>query len=341
MSQHHGRARAGKTSAVVPLAIVLVAGAAVAPAACAFQSHGLDEGTTSGGGAPSGPGSGGAAATTGSVGGASVGSTASSVAASSAAASVAASSAVASSSSSTTASSSSGGPTSEGVSCNAIYTAHPSAQTGLHWIDPKNTGTPYQVYCQMITGGSDTGGWTLTLKIDGTLGTFAYGAAPWTDTTSFGTPDLDKTEAKLPSFYEVAMVNVRVGMLASDNVTRWLTLPDSLGGGGNTLKEVVAAGPKTTAGNAAWEGLVPGVATEPNHCDEGFNLVGFNFHLRLGFTEDNSTNCGSPNVYVGFGPDWQAAAGGNLDGPTSGNFRDTFGGFAHAVIPTWGYVLVR
>ena len=40
-----------------------------------------------------------------------------------------------------------------GVSCKAIRKSTNAQNNGEYWIDPKGTGTPFKVYCDMKTDG--------------------------------------------------------------------------------------------------------------------------------------------------------------------------------------------
>ncbi|MDB4935039.1 MAG: hypothetical protein JWP87_2011 [Labilithrix sp.] len=220
-------------------------------------------------------------------------------------------------------------------SCDEIKTTYAGAADGIYTIDPDGVGPilAYSVYCDMT---NDGGGWTLAAKADGTKATFTYAAALWTDTSSFGTAALDATEAKLPSFNNLAFTNVRI-IMNTGLVSTSAVIPRTA----TSLSTAFLTAFPSTLGRAAWKALVPNSSLQPNCNVEGFNSntsdIGHS-HVRIGIIgNEGGDGCGSPDSFLGIGgagyPCGGSATVGNIAGcsPDNGNVN----------IASFGYVFVR
>jgi hypothetical protein len=230
------------------------------------------------------------------------------------------------------------------VSCMAWLTASPGSASGVYdLID--GTGAIYQAYCDMESGdgtdGGVAGGWTLALKIDGTnSAALDYDDPLWTNEMALAAddPDLDTSEAKLPSFWNVPMTELRVGMI-EDGVTRWLAVPVAIAGGPVTLLYLIQSGtPQTMLGRGAWEGLLAVGSLQTNCAWEGINADSL---VRIGIVADDSGDCQSPDSFIGFGAVDAAAGRFTAPSPPSGNIAEWSPDHGDQTITTFGYVMVR
>jgi hypothetical protein len=239
------------------------------------------------------------------------------------------------------------------TSCLDWLTAHPEATSGIFLLRDA-TGNTYDAYCEMASasggGAADAsdagdagdagpsgppGGWTLVLKVDGTMGTFAYGNPLWTSADAYHAtmPELDMNEAKLASYWSVPFKELRLGMI-DGNATRWLIVPLV----GTSLLNLVNPGTPTVTqvGNGAWEGLLANGSIQHNCNWQGINPLG---RLRIGLIGDESDNCltsPSADSFIGFG-----STGFEGNSPDCGNIaRDTPDNGVQTT-PTFGYVMVR
>ena len=172
------------------------------------------------------------------------------------------------------------------------------------------SGVPYEAYCEMEAYG---GGWTLALKVDGTSETFSYHSDLWTtdELYSPGAADLDKTQAKLPSFNDLPFSQLLVGLNPATSgdetaATRWLPVAVAA----SSLLDVFASGEylPTHEGRASWKGLVPNSALQCN-CDmEGLNVATSPDHgmVRIGIVANDQQDCSSPDSRLGIGGAGQA-----------------------------------
>ena len=187
------------------------------------------------------------------------------------------------------------------------------------------------------------GGLTLLAKLDGRLTTWAYNSALWTSINTYndgGSVALDLTEVKTNAFNVMPITRLRVGMAPFDgSAPRWLDLP--LGSTFSSLQALIASGSPvaTSAGRAAWKGLVGPAASLQLYCNaEGINPSENGAVARIGLLANNENDCSSPDSVVGLGvglPEHfgsYAATVGNI-APWQGNDN----GFA--VIQMFGYIL--
>lgn len=230
------------------------------------------------------------------------------------------------------------------ASCKDWLAANPAAASGVYQL-VDGMGNVYEAYCHMdCDDGGDTGGWTLALKIDGTiLGTLYYGDALWTNATALNPdkPDLDMNEAKLASFWSVPLTELRVGMNES-GTTRWLIVPLPVPGGvPASLLNLVTMGsnaPQTNLGRAAWEGLLSNGSLQTQCKWEGINANGM---IRIGIVDDESGDCQSPDSFLGFGALPASSNQFQSPSPPSGNIAEYSPDNGNQTTTTFGYVMVR
>lgn len=231
-------------------------------------------------------------------------------------------------------------------SCAAIKSTFPALPNGAYTIDPDDGGplTPFRVFCDMTDGD----GWTLVLKADGALTTFAYDNPLWTNEAVFNptSTDLSKNEAKFRSFAELPVKELRLSMV--DGGTARTLVLDAVG----TSLRALVSGPKTTTtvGRAKWLSLVADPALQTFCNDEGLNIdytattLGPKIRLRIGIVGNQETDCSSPDSFLGFGSSISSFyCFGDVDpGLVVGNLAGTTcGAPANRTTRTFGYVFVR
>jgi hypothetical protein len=185
------------------------------------------------------------------------------------------------------------------TSCSALKTDAPSTASGVYWIDPDGagSGSAFQAYCDMTTNG---GGWTLVMKANGNNTTFTYGAAAWTDTTTYnsGSPGFDTTEAKLLSFNTLPFSSMMVGMTDA-GATRYL----NFGVGAQTSARSMFAGGHIASGvnRTTWKALMANGSLQP-YCNlESINSSSGYSSVRIGISSNQENDCGSNDSFIGIG----------------------------------------
>ncbi|MEM1347014.1 MAG: MopE-related protein [Myxococcota bacterium] len=201
----------------------------------------------------------------------------------------------------------------------SLHNAGPNGTSGVYPLqDPR--GNDFRAFCDMR--GDE--GWTLALKDRGDTSSLNYDDPLWTNGVTFfeDLADLDAQEAKLRSFNDLPLTEVKLAMT------------DDLSPGDKLLSEfqelVVSrrapsllnvfqpgSSTSTSAGRDAWKALLPGSSLQ-DHCDrEGFNISAGNTRVRLGILSNNETNCSSPDSRLGIGG--KGSACGQDDDLSAGN----------------------
>ncbi len=190
-------------------------------------------------------------------------------------------------------------------SCKALLAKNPDTPSGPYDIDPDGSGPQgtYKTYCDMQAEG---GGWTLMMKIDGTLSTFDYSSDYWRDKNLLNeaSADLEQVEAKFVSFYTIPVQSLRIGMFRGGDL-RWLTID-------------INEKPKITAydifshqyrivtniGRDAWLLLINNATVQTPTFVEGLNirplLKDFG-SVRIGALANEQTDLTSPDSAIGIG----------------------------------------
>jgi hypothetical protein len=217
--------------------------------------------------------------------------------------------------------------------------------SGVYELDPDAEGPadPYMNYCDLETEG---GGWTLVLKSNGDSPAFHYNSAEWTTDVPYQPDeyDLDRTEAKLPSWSLVGFTEVLIGMEAPiggglDPVSLTTVSIDVMG---TSLYDVISPGSyvQTSIGRPAWLSLMQGASLQDNCDKEGFNVTnddpGDWHNVRIGILGNNEDDCSSTDSRLGIGGTGTAC--GTLDAAT-GNFVGCSGSDQNTL--SFGAVFVR
>jgi hypothetical protein len=226
------------------------------------------------------------------------------------------------------------------LDCYSLHTANRALGDGIYKLDPDGAGgaAPFDAYCDMTTSG---GGWTLLMKVDGSLTTFTYASSLWTNPTPYQ-PDscaLDEvSETKSAGFATMPFTAMRVGMFDfTDAHTRWLELEHA----NNSLLELFTSGYQPLAeGRDAWKSLVASPSLQPNCNMEGFNVdAPYGVGTRIGIVSNQENNCGTPDSRIGIGT--QGDNCGQDTNHSSGDEARCGGDAGDVSIATFGYVMVR
>lgn len=202
-------------------------------------------------------------------------------------------------------------------SCAAIHAANPALPSGGYDLD--TAGVTWRTYCDMD---HDGGGWTLLLKADGRVPTFAFDAPIWTDDALIAPApvDLSLTEAKLAGYSILPIAELRVALAPSDAPDDTNTVTSPLAA--DSLAIAIGSGFAPLAvSRDAWLALVPGAVLQ-EHCNlSGVDAAGADAEharVRIGIVANQEDDCGTPDSFVGVGAFEAKTA------VTTGAFCDSF-----------------
>ncbi|CAB4026477.1 Hypothetical predicted protein [Paramuricea clavata] len=166
------------------------------------------------------------------------------------------------------------------------------------------------------------GGWTMVMKIDGSLNTFKYSSSYWTNKTTYNDTDygrnggLDNGQYKGSTYSATSFEEICVGMKYGGNFRAFsFRYPAS------SLYDLIADGNyrHTDVSREQWKGLINGSSLQENCTRQGFNVrgnikipnYGVFVKVRLGIIANNENDCVTADSFVGLG------AGGGLNYPRS------------------------
>ncbi|CAB4029450.1 Hypothetical predicted protein, partial [Paramuricea clavata] len=205
-------------------------------------------------------------------------------------------------------------------SCKQILMSPRNNGNGVYQISVGNNKF-IDVYCQMTNvSGCKGGGWTMVMKIDGSLSTFNYSSFYWTNKNFYNdyaygrNGGLDNREYKGSTYWRTAFKEICVGMKYGGNFRAFsFSYPAS------SLYDLIADGNyrQTRVGRSQWKSLISGSSLQRNCNQQGFNTqVGSLLtRVRLGFVANQENDCKTPDSYVGLG--------------AGGSYRKQWCGFPH------------
>ncbi|MCA9657262.1 MAG: DUF4215 domain-containing protein [Myxococcales bacterium] len=225
-------------------------------------------------------------------------------------------------------------------SCKELLAANPDVPSGVYTLDPDGEGgvDPFDAYCDMETDG---GGWTLALKANGNNLTFMYASNLWTNNAVFAADktDLDRQEAKLPTWNTIAFDEVLVGMESpilnmGPLDLKYVQIPQA----STSLFDLYSPNQfvASSLGRNAWKGLITNSSLQLNCNREGFNNTP---RTRLGIFSNQENDCNTPDSYIGIGN-----SGGGCSGVVEtrvGNMASCTPDNGNKTLPAFGVVLVR
>ncbi|CAB3993550.1 Hypothetical predicted protein, partial [Paramuricea clavata] len=213
-------------------------------------------------------------------------------------------------------------------SCKQILTSPRNNGNGVYKIIVGNN-QEIDVYCQMTSvSGCKGGGWTLAMKIDGSLSTFKYSSSYWTNKNTYNddahgrNSGLDNREYKGSTYWRTSFKEICVVMQYGGIGGHLRAFSFSYSA--SSLFDLIADGKyrQTRLGRSQWKSLISGSSLQ-RHCNrEGFNVRGdsklskyrVTVKVRLGIIANQQTHCDTPDSYVGLG------AEGGLNYPSDPNW---------------------
>lgn len=222
--------------------------------------------------------------------------------------------------------------------------------SGVYPLDPDGPGgePSYAAYCELELMG---GGWTLVLKSSGESKTFDWSSPRWTNVATYQSefPDLDHSEAKLPSYTRVPLTEllvgfeVPIGVDPDDPKMNWIRLPVA----GASLHALIAPGAYTPTqlGREAWKDTIAGSSLQSFCNREGLNVSGDNpagVRVRVGIIANEYNDCEYTDSRIGVGGhggDYTELCG-TQDLPT-GNFAGCSADNGTVNLPAFAWILVR
>ena len=222
-------------------------------------------------------------------------------------------------------------------SCLALQTAMPGSASGVFTLDVDGVGVttlpPFKAWCDQTNNG---GGWTLVLTADAATQNFTFSSPNWFSSSAFGSdqPGYDTTEAKLASYANLPLKELRIG-LRTGGIVRSLSF-DAMGPSVLALMKAPVA---SAHGYAAWAKLVPGMpGSHAGYSAEGVNPPELlHSKVRIGLRISDAENgLGSYHAVIGLGcyESWYNS---------NGNVAPVGGiqSFQQGFFPAFGYVFVR
>ncbi|XP_031555862.1 uncharacterized skeletal organic matrix protein 5-like [Actinia tenebrosa] len=153
------------------------------------------------------------------------------------------------------------------------------------------------------------GGWTLTMKINGSKNTFDYNSFYWTNRQALKAENglgLEDKESKLPTYWSTPLTKICLGMkMKTNSDIKWLKL--ELKQRADSLYDVMTTGnptqPYTLLGVEKWKDtFMPRIRYRFNNPREGVNATFYDRTGRVRVKLGVVYRFGSFLTYLGFGP---------------------------------------
>ncbi|XP_032239705.2 uncharacterized protein LOC116619245 [Nematostella vectensis] len=191
-------------------------------------------------------------------------------------------------------------------SCRDAYNTDGATANGAYDIKLPPRSTRTRVYCHMEDiPGCGGGGWTLVMKIDGSMQTFTYNSPLWTSKQVYNENDglsLDKRETKLSTYWGTPFNALCLGM-TNNAITRWTRVDHTA----SSLYDVIKSGQKILTGLPVekWKRLLDSSSLQTGCTLQGFNLYDSQLptaaSTRIGIIGFKNACNGTSNSRLGFG----------------------------------------